>query len=290
MNLLFGMFICMFVLSHFCLPGSQGIRWSWSWIGSRQLQSLCPASLCRRTSTWDRTFLEEKKILPNVNSLQNKIVHLWIPRSLFYYIAFGPHLLDTSPGWEWGSRTCSVVPENQTSIELFFPFVILLSFLSNLPQCIEVKLNWRSTCADGRHPVPRSKYGQPSVSIPTFANQFPSWITNLHFKVYQLSLQSMSTMCTDPGYLDTPSWNPDCWLGHVSNPRILPGNIKVYSWPAHRRKATIDDWWEVAAHPLSTIQGGPSVPSHRNLCLEMKLILDIINMLALVKECCGVNH
>ena len=75
-------------------------------------------------------------------------------------------------------------------------------------------------------------------------------------------------MCTDPGYLDTPSWNPDCWLGHVSNPRILPGNIKVHSWPAYRWKV----WWEVGAHPLSTIQGGPSVPSHRNLCLEMKLI------------------
>ena len=122
---------------------------------------------------------------------------------------------------------------------------------------------------------------------PNLCKSISKWDHKLAFL---LSLQSMSTMCTDPGYLDTPSWNPDCWLGHVSNPRILPGNIKVYSWPAYRRKATINDWWEVAAHPLSTIQGGPSVPSHRNLCLEMKLILDIINMLALVKECCGVNH
>ena len=94
----FSLFIRVFVLSHFCLTGSQGIRWSWSWRESRRPQSLCPASLCRRTSTWDRTFLEEKKILPNVNSLQNKNIHLGIPRSLNYYIALAPtcwiHLLD----------------------------------------------------------------------------------------------------------------------------------------------------------------------------------------------------
>ena len=57
-------FFCMFVLSHLCLTGSQGIRWSWSWRGSRRLQSLCPASLGRRTSTWDRTFLEAKRFCP----------------------------------------------------------------------------------------------------------------------------------------------------------------------------------------------------------------------------------
>jgi len=46
-------------------------------------------------------------------------------------------------------------------------------------------------------------------------------------------IQVWTTFCLhpNPGYLDTPSWNPDCWLGHVSNPRILPGNIKVHSWP-----------------------------------------------------------
>ena len=112
------MFICMFVLSHLCLTGFQGIRWSWSWKGSRRLQSLCPASLGRRTSTWDRTFLEAKRFCPLFTVYK---ITLYIWGSLFIVtLRWPPHLLDTSPGWEWGSRTCSVVPENQTSIELFF--------------------------------------------------------------------------------------------------------------------------------------------------------------------------
>ena len=180
------------------------------------------------------------------------------------------------------------MPENQTSIELFFPFVILLSFLSNLPQCIEVKLNWRSTCADGRHPVPRSKYGQPSVSIPTFANQFSCGITNLHFcSAYNPWAQCVLTQGISIPHPETQTVD---WVMLVT-----PGFCQATSrctvdlHTDEKPQLMIDEKLQLTPFPQYKV--APQSPHIETFAWKWNWYLGvIINMLALVNECCGVNH
>ena len=63
-------------------------------------------------------FPGSEKILPIVYSLQNKIRHLWIPHSLYYYIALAPtcwiHLLDENGEVE-PALSCLKIKQAQSS-------------------------------------------------------------------------------------------------------------------------------------------------------------------------------
>ena len=122
------------------------------------------------------------------------------------------------------------MPENQTSIELFF--------FSNFTVFPYKSLKMHQSQVGVKKYLRRWTTSSTKIQVwttfclhPNLCKSISKLDHNLVFQSLSAQLQSMCTMCTDPGYLDTPSWNPDCWLGHVSNPRILPGNIKVYSWP-----------------------------------------------------------